>query len=89
MRTSGRWRPTNSTICLRKNVLLPPSANHPPAGCCGAWFTTPGHAALGGVAGHAGLFATADDLANFAQMILDGGRARAAAGCSRPWPCAP
>src|SRR6185312_14703324 len=28
---------------------------------------------LGGVAGHAGLFSTADDLAVFAQMILDGG----------------
>jgi CubicO group peptidase (beta-lactamase class C family) len=33
----------------------------------------PRAAALGGVAGHAGLFATADDLAVFAQMILDGG----------------
>jgi uncharacterized protein YbbC (DUF1343 family)/CubicO group peptidase (beta-lactamase class C family) len=30
--------------------------------------------ALGGVAGHAGLFSTADDLAIYAQMILDGGR---------------
>ena len=30
--------------------------------------------ALGGVAGHAGLFGTADDLAVFAQMILDEGR---------------
>jgi uncharacterized protein YbbC (DUF1343 family)/CubicO group peptidase (beta-lactamase class C family) len=29
--------------------------------------------ALGGVAGHAGLFATADDLALFAQCLLDGG----------------
>ncbi len=29
--------------------------------------------ALGGVAGHAGLFGTADDLAVFAQMMLDGG----------------
>lgn len=29
--------------------------------------------ALEGVAGHAGLFATADDLAVFAQMLLDGG----------------
>ena len=29
--------------------------------------------ALGGVAGHAGLFASADDLAIFAQMILNGG----------------
>lgn len=30
-------------------------------------------AALGGVAGHAGLFSTASDLAIFAQMLLDGG----------------
>jgi uncharacterized protein YbbC (DUF1343 family) len=29
--------------------------------------------ALGGVAGHAGLFSTADDLAVYAQMLLDGG----------------
>jgi serine-type D-Ala-D-Ala carboxypeptidase len=32
--------------------------------------------ALGGVAGHAGLFTTAGDLAVFAQMMLDGGTAR-------------
>jgi uncharacterized protein YbbC (DUF1343 family) len=30
---------------------------------------------MGGVAGHAGLFTTADDLAKFAQMLLDGGQA--------------
>jgi uncharacterized protein YbbC (DUF1343 family)/CubicO group peptidase (beta-lactamase class C family) len=30
--------------------------------------------ALGGVAGHSGLFATVDDLALFAQMMLNGGR---------------
>lgn len=29
---------------------------------------------LGGVAGHAGLFSTAEDLARFCQMLLDGGR---------------
>ena len=29
---------------------------------------------MGGVAGHAGLFSTADDLAIFAQMVLDGGQ---------------
>ncbi len=32
--------------------------------------------ALGGVAGHAGLFSTADDVAVFTQMLLDGGRGR-------------
>ncbi len=31
---------------------------------------------LGGVAGHAGLFSTADDLAVFAQMLLNGGKGR-------------
>jgi uncharacterized protein YbbC (DUF1343 family)/CubicO group peptidase (beta-lactamase class C family) len=31
---------------------------------------------MGGVAGHAGLFSTADDLAVFAQMLLDGGSYR-------------
>lgn len=30
--------------------------------------------ALGGVAGHAGLFSTADDLARFCRMVLNGGR---------------
>lgn len=30
--------------------------------------------ALGGVAGHAGLFSTADDLARFCRMLLNGGR---------------
>jgi uncharacterized protein YbbC (DUF1343 family)/CubicO group peptidase (beta-lactamase class C family) len=33
----------------------------------------PTAAALGGVAGHAGIFSTADDLARFCQMILNGG----------------
>jgi len=33
---------------------------------------------MGGVAGHAGLFSTADDLAIFAQMILDGGSRKSA-----------
>ena len=28
---------------------------------------------MGGVAGHAGVFSTADDLGKFCQMILDGG----------------
>lgn len=32
--------------------------------------------ALGGVAGHAGLFSTAGDLSVFAQMLLDGGESR-------------
>ncbi len=43
----------------------------------GRWLAGEVHdpraAGLGGVAGHAGLFSTADDLAVFAQMLLDGG----------------
>jgi len=34
-------------------------------------------AAMGGVSGHAGLFGTAPDLMRFAQMMLNGGVARA------------
>jgi len=37
----------------------------------------PTAARMGGVAGHAGLFSSADDLAIFAGMLLDGGRAGA------------
>lgn len=44
----------------------------------GRWLAGEVHdpraAALGGVAGHAGLFSTAKDLAVFAQMLLGGGR---------------
>jgi CubicO group peptidase (beta-lactamase class C family) len=43
----------------------------------GRWLAGEVHdpraAGLGGVAGHAGLFSTADDLAVFAQMLLNGG----------------
>ena len=39
---------------------------------------------LGGVAGHAGLFATADDLARYAQALLSGGRLADAAVLSEP-----
>ncbi len=35
---------------------------------------------MGGVAGHAGVFTTAADLAKFAQMMLDGGQAKGDAG---------
>jgi uncharacterized protein YbbC (DUF1343 family)/CubicO group peptidase (beta-lactamase class C family) len=46
----------------------------------GRWLTGEVHdpraRALGGVAGHAGLFSTADDLAIYAQMLLDNGMFR-------------
>jgi CubicO group peptidase (beta-lactamase class C family) len=71
---------------LRNMVFLPsrdrrpriaPTENHPPRG-----YPLRGEVhdeaafALGGVAGHAGLFATASDLAVFAQMMLNGGAYR-------------
>ncbi|MFN2431230.1 MAG: serine hydrolase domain-containing protein [Gemmatimonadota bacterium] len=40
--------------------------------------------ALGGVAGHAGLFSSARDLAVFGQMLLDGGRANPCPAGARP-----
>lgn len=44
----------------------------------GAGVHDPIAAALGGVAGNAGLFSTADDLAQFAQMLLRDGQGRSA-----------
>jgi CubicO group peptidase (beta-lactamase class C family) len=35
---------------------------------------------MGGVAGHAGLFSTADDLARYCQMILNGGSHQSVTG---------
>ncbi|NWG01845.1 MAG: DUF1343 domain-containing protein [Syntrophaceae bacterium] len=40
---------------------------------------------MGGVAGHAGLFSTADDLATFAQMVLDKGNGKNSQILSPPW----
>ncbi|MBS1797319.1 MAG: DUF1343 domain-containing protein [Acidobacteria bacterium] len=37
------------------------------------WVHDPTASRMGGVAGHAGLFSTADDLARFCQMLLNGG----------------
>jgi CubicO group peptidase (beta-lactamase class C family) len=69
---------------LRNTLFLPgrdrrsrvaPTENYPPRG-----YPIRGEVhdeaayALGGVAGHAGLFATASDLAVFAQMMLNGGK---------------
>ena len=75
-----------SRLGLRNTVFLPsrtrrpkiaPTENHPPRG-----YPLRGEVhdeaafLLGGVAGHAGLFATASDLAVFAQMMLNGGTYR-------------
>jgi CubicO group peptidase (beta-lactamase class C family) len=60
---------------------LPPAKLHertaPTGQRAGKWLVGEVHdpraAAMGGVAGHAGLFSTADDLAKYARMLLRGG----------------
>ncbi|HEX3868646.1 MAG TPA: serine hydrolase [Gemmatimonadaceae bacterium] len=67
--TDTFFRPADS---LKARVA--PTEDHPPRG-----YPLQGEVhdenafALGGVAGHAGLFSTANDLSVFAQMMLDGG----------------
>src|SRR5688572_15355437 len=67
-------RNTVFTPSRDRRARIAPTENHPPRG-----YPLRGEVhdesayALGGVAGHAGLFATASDLAVFAQMMLNGG----------------
>jgi CubicO group peptidase (beta-lactamase class C family) len=61
--TSTRFRPPPSTIARLARTEAPPGRVH-----------DRNAATLGGVAGHAGLFSTASDLAVFAQMMLGGGQ---------------
>lgn len=56
----ARIAPTQNDTAYRKRLL------HGEVGDENAW-------AMGGVAGHAGLFSTASDIAIFAQMLLNGG----------------
>jgi len=57
------WRPKiEATEYDERNVMLKGTVHDPTA------------RRMGGVAGHAGLFSTADDVAKFAQMMLNGGR---------------
>ena len=66
---------------LRQTLFRPPAALRSHIAPTGLWHGQPvagvvndrNAARLGGVAGHAGLFATAHDLARFAQFILRGG----------------
>jgi uncharacterized protein YbbC (DUF1343 family)/CubicO group peptidase (beta-lactamase class C family) len=67
------WR---SRIAPTEEIDLPPGAK-PGSGkghVLRGVVHDPTSRAMGGVAGHAGLFSTADDLAIFCQMMLDGGR---------------
>ena len=52
--------PTENDIVFRRQIVH-------------GYVHDPGAAMLGGVSGHAGLFATANDLAKFMQMLLNGG----------------
>jgi CubicO group peptidase (beta-lactamase class C family) len=66
---------------LRQTLYRPPRAVHRRVAPTGVWHGVPSAGVvhdlnavkLGGVAGHAGLFATAHDLARFAQIMLAGG----------------
>lgn len=69
------WRP----LGLANTMFRPPARIRarvaPTRGAAGRGLVHDGNAAaLGGVAGHAGLFATASDLATLAQFMLDRGR---------------
>jgi CubicO group peptidase (beta-lactamase class C family) len=66
---------------LRQTLYKPPRSLHRRVAPTGVWRGVPSAGVvhdlnavkLGGVAGHAGLFATARDLARFAQILLAGG----------------
>ena len=72
---------------MRHTGFLPPAAWWPRLAPTGTGprgrVHDPLAARMGGVAGHAGLFSTADDLARFAQTLLDGGGGILSAGMVR------
>jgi CubicO group peptidase (beta-lactamase class C family) len=66
-----RWRPLGSQL-RRIAPTFSPQANGRPS----VMVNDPTARRMGGVAGHAGLFSTADDLAIFSRMLLEGGTFR-------------
>jgi CubicO group peptidase (beta-lactamase class C family) len=70
-------RMVHRPLGMRATMFRPPPSQQARAAATGAPARGQVHdaaaRALGGVAGHAGLFSTAADLARFAQMMLDGG----------------
>jgi uncharacterized protein YbbC (DUF1343 family)/CubicO group peptidase (beta-lactamase class C family) len=71
-------------IGMKESMFLPPASLKPRIAPTERWPVKTGQPLrgvvhdptarnMGGVAGHAGLFSTADDLARFAQMMLNGG----------------
>ncbi len=87
---------------MKRTSFTPPTSWQPSIAPCDLqhgrlrWgeVQDPTAARLGGVAGHAGVFSTADDLARFAQMLLDRGESQgrrilspeAVAAMTRPQP---
>ncbi|MGZ8458279.1 MAG: serine hydrolase domain-containing protein [Gemmatirosa sp.] len=66
----ARFRPDTTDAALRRRIA--------PTDVAWGAVHDPNARAMGGVSGHAGLFATARDLSAFAQMMLNGGRYRGA-----------
>jgi CubicO group peptidase (beta-lactamase class C family) len=64
------FRPSNQ---LRPSIAATEDESDPPRGMVWGEVDDPNAWSLGGVAGHAGLFSTARDLARFGQMYLQGG----------------
>ena len=58
---------------LKSRIAATEDESDPPRGMVWGEVDDPNAWALGGVAGHAGIFSTAQDLARFAQMYLQGG----------------
>jgi CubicO group peptidase (beta-lactamase class C family) len=69
--TSARFTPDTSDAALLRHIAV--TAMDSARGLIHGVVHDPNAWAMGGVAGHAGLFASARDLAVFAQMMLNGG----------------
>ena len=70
--TSARFTPDTTDAQLLRHIAV--TAKDTLRGLLHGVVHDPNAWAMGGVAGHAGLFASARDLAVFAQMMLNGGR---------------
>jgi uncharacterized protein YbbC (DUF1343 family)/CubicO group peptidase (beta-lactamase class C family) len=75
--TDTHFRPIDATghtaVTIPANRIAPTERAKPGGEMLRGIVHDPRARALGGVAGHAGLFSTADDLAVYAQMVLNGG----------------
>jgi uncharacterized protein YbbC (DUF1343 family)/CubicO group peptidase (beta-lactamase class C family) len=69
----AHFRPSQASQSIPIERIAPTERESPKGPMLRGLVHDPRARAMGGVAGHAGLFATADDLAIFAQTILNGG----------------